>query len=348
MPHTAPGPRLGTGHWTCEYRIVLLCTAPSTVSFIIKPRLTPDINLPHTLLGFLPPSKIASPEPVQTLVWPAAYASGEEDYVLATLASGAVLCASVPSQLAAGGGRPSRQADMHLGNHEGVTVRSVKVEVPLISAAGLPAGGHFGDLVGLGSDKLLYAVPLPSDLSAWTGAKGRAVRSSARLPAHSAAAGALVPCRSGLLIATASSDGHIATHAVVVGGGGGGGSSLTTVSLTALPLHDVSAGGAAAVAFDLSGRWLVSAGRGGDLFLFESPGAHVRSAAAVPPAITLMQAAPVDHDAFDEPSELTEAQVQGKRMTETAAMAAASQAHHRGSAAAAAAATHSGGAIGAR
>ena len=223
---------------------------------------------------------------------------------------------TAPLELASTG-RPSDKPDMHLSGHEGVTVRTLKLEAPLAHAVPLRGTGtRYGDLVGLGTDKQLHVIPLP-EAHVWIGAKGKVAKSACKLSPHAAAPSACVANRSGLLVATASADGCIAAHTW-----SSASSDLRTVFSSGSPLHDASSGGASAVTFDLSGRWMVSAGCLGSMFLLEAQGSALLGT-ATPPRLLPLSSSLIDQDAFDEDSELTEAQAHKKKVAEGLAVAAA-------------------------
>lgn len=241
---------------------------------------------------------ITCPDPILNLVWPVI--SEGEDCVLVTLASGAVLSASVPEELSKAH-RSSRQAGMQLGKESSVKV--VKLETALLCASGLTAGLRYGELVGLGADKMLHRVPLPMEGQAWGGLKGRVSKSSIRMNAHEAAMGCVaVSSPNALTLATASADGHVSCHvaATLVALG-----STTNTGLG--PIHDATKKGAACVAVDLSGRWLMSAGLDGSMFMLEAllpPTLSPTAPSSPPQAIS----SKLDVDSFDEPEEPTEAE----------------------------------------
>ncbi len=191
----------------------------------------------------------------------------------------------------------------------------MKLESTMLQAVTLPGESKYGALVGLGKDILMHHVPLPEDPQAWAGIKGKVTRSAAKVRAHVARDGALAVCRSGKLLATASADGHVAAHAPAAAEE----AVFETLPGPAAALHDVTTGGAAAVSFDLSGRWIVSAGPGGAMFLFDVPGSLHTSFDH--PAMAPVPATPIDLDAFDEPGELTEAELHKKHMNEAAPVA---------------------------
>lgn len=249
---------------------------------------------------------ISCPSPVLNLVWPRA-PDADEPCVLATLASGGVMCCTVPIELSASG-RPTNSPDMQLSNRD-VNIKIVKLESPLLHVVGV-AGHKYGELVGLGADKQLHKVMLPAEGQSWAGIKGRATKSSIKAQAHAAPEGAIDISPSGRLLVTASADGHLATHGLDLG------THSHTDEGGAPALHDVVSGGASAVAFDLSGRWLLSAGPDGSMFMFETAGAsHLSMATPAPGNVPV--SAPLDLDALDEPSEVTEAEQHRKRLAET-------------------------------
>ncbi|GAX77753.1 hypothetical protein CEUSTIGMA_g5196.t1 [Chlamydomonas eustigma] len=249
---------------------------------------------------------VSSQETITSLVWPSA-PIGEES-VLALLVSGGLLSVSVPNGLSAGGGRPSQHSDMHLSGREGVATKALKLEAPMLRAIGRGGDTKLGDLIGLGGDLMVHRLVIPDDYQAWTGIKGKAHKSDHRLGVHTAHEGALSCTRNGRLIASASADGHVATLTTNFEG------ELELIQVTSSRVHDVTTGGASAVSFDLSGRWMASAGAGGGMFLYETQGhAHVT---LEPLHLAVPKLSPIDQDAFDEPNEMTEAEAHKKRLSE--------------------------------
>jgi hypothetical protein len=78
--------------------------------------------------------------------------------VLALLAYGGLLSASVPNGLSAGGGKPSQHSDMHLSGREGVATKALKLEAPILRAVGRGDNTKLGDLIGLGGDLMVHRV----------------------------------------------------------------------------------------------------------------------------------------------------------------------------------------------
>ncbi|KAJ9514055.1 hypothetical protein QJQ45_021148 [Haematococcus lacustris] len=291
---------------------------------------------------------VRSPDVILTMVWPEVQET--EDCVLASLASGGVLAASVPVELHAAS-RPTAGMDLTLTNKE-VTVKVVKLETALLCCVAVP-GQRYGELLGLGADKLLHrvrprvcsscpaaALPqvvLPLESQAWAGIKGRLHKSTAHSAVHARPEGVLALSPSHQLLVTGSSDGTIATHTpslTLVGSLGPSSSSprgvgsppsppapetrtsasvrapgvvmppdlaaitqpgnAVTVAVSQEPqglmrlagglaawsggaaagLHQLAAGGVAAVGFDHSGRFIISAGSDGSLFVYETKGGH--------------------------------------------------------------------------
>ncbi|KAJ9513910.1 hypothetical protein QJQ45_020990 [Haematococcus lacustris] len=275
---------------------------------------------------------VRSPDVILTMVWPEVQET--EDCVLASLASGGVLAASVPVELHAAS-RPTAGMDLTLTNKE-VTVKVVKLETALLCCVAVP-GQRYGELLGLGADKLLHRVVLPLESQAWAGIKGRLHKSTAHSAVHARPEGVLALSPSHQLLVTGSSDGTIATHTpslTLVGSLGPSSSSprgvgsppsppapetrtsasvrapgvvmppdlaaitqpgnAVTVAVSQEPqglmrlagglaawsggaaagLHQLAAGGVAAVGFDHSGRFIISAGSDGSLFVYETKGGH--------------------------------------------------------------------------
>ena len=170
----------------------------------------------------------------------------------------------------------------------------------------------------------MHLVPLP-DAHAWVGAKGKVAKSTCRLSPHEAAPRACAASGTGLFVATASADGSFAAHAV--SSSAASPTDLKTVFWTASPLHDAATGGAYAVTFDISGRWIVSAGSAGSMFLFEAvEGSALTGSRGPQPDLLPLSPSSIDQDAFDESSELTEAQAHQKRLAEGHVAAAAAAA----------------------
>lgn len=126
-----------------------------------------------------------------------------------SLASGAVLVASTPKELAAAG-RPSSNPDMQLTAKD-VSVKVLRLETPIMSMAHIP-GEKYGEVIGMGADAYIHRIVLPADGQAWAGLKGRMHKSAARISLHARAGGAVAVSANHQLVVTGSEDGTIATH----------------------------------------------------------------------------------------------------------------------------------------
>ncbi|KAG1655669.1 hypothetical protein FOA52_011797 [Chlamydomonas sp. UWO 241] len=277
------------------------------------------------VLGSVPCHHVAT-----SLMWPAAGGSGadgtgdggDEPGVIATTAAGGVFAAAAPVELHASG-RATTSPDFILATKDAPT-RSMRLEVgaPPAAAACAPcapggAGSRYGDVLLACADRSLVRVPLPAESSHWAGFKGRPARAAARADDVSdAALAALALAPSRTLVASVGADGHVALHSAV---------SLDPAGSTITPWgsapHDVSTGGASLVSFDASGEWLLTAGHDGSLLLFEAPHAARVGGVAACAALTPRGTGTADLDAFDEPSELTEADAHRRRCAEAAALA---------------------------
>lgn len=151
--------------------------------------------------------QVQCPEAVVGLVWPEV--QDVEDSVLASLASGAIMCATAPIALAAAS-RPSREPNMVLTSQD-LSIKVVKTEAALSSIQSL-AGDKYGDVLGVGADKMLHKVTLPTDLPAWTGIRGRTLKSVNRVPVHARPEGVIALAPSRQLIVSGASDGMVAIH----------------------------------------------------------------------------------------------------------------------------------------
>eukprot|EP00798_Chlamydomonas_sp_ICE-L_P009992 gene9993-7873_t len=252
------------------------------------------------VLGYIP-----CPEPILCITWPEVES---EHSILVSLLTGSIMCLSLGDFV--GGARAVATGHGMQLNQKDYTVKVVKVETPLVQMVSL-VGERYGDLLGMGMDKHIHKFTLPVDDPSWLGAKGRALRSGTKQLVHRRPLGDMCLTYNCQLLVTASSDGHVATmtpglHVV-----------CTSLPDSRLPsaeedeeecaLHDISIGGAVAVAFDASSRNFITAGSDGSLFLYDTVGEPHITAEAYKFKRTVT-AGKIDMDAFDEVSEFTEAE----------------------------------------
>ncbi|PNG99587.1 hypothetical protein TSOC_014626, partial [Tetrabaena socialis] len=341
-PDAVVGPATGGVH-RLLLRLRLLCDAPANDLLLSAGRdgsvwlLALDARSGSCrALGHV---SVPAGERVLAVAWPRV-ADADESCLL-SLAGGGLMCVSVSPELSSGNWRnprpdcallapPAATASRALGSESGdgggggggaaepVVVKLLRLEVPLLAVASAP-GERYGDLYGLGADKHLHKLVPPSEAAAWAGLRARPHRSTLHVTAHGRPGGGVAVTPAGHMVVTGAADGSVSLRnmalQVVADGGGGAG------------LHDVTAGGVAAVSFDATGRYFASAGADGALFVYEVGGAAAAAAhLMIPPPATVpympFSAGRVEPEEMDEPGEATEVELQRRAAAASEADAA--------------------------
>ncbi|MEW5304197.1 MAG: hypothetical protein WDW36_006825 [Sanguina aurantia] len=248
----------------------------------------------------VPLGHITAQEAILSIAWPCV--SEGDDSILMSTTSGGIMAVAAPyALLAAGPASASGGGDFALGMSD-VNVKLLRCEAPLLHLVGLP-GVQYGDLVGLGADRLAHKLLLPVEGAAWAGLKGRLHKSSLKVPAHRRAQGAIAINPSGTLIATGSADGSVATRSLNLATT----THLTVPSLPGAALHDAVEGGVSALCFDSTGAFLASGGSDGCLFVYRVDG----GGAGPPRLVEELGVGCADVDSYDDvrPSEMTVAEL---------------------------------------
>lgn len=238
---------------------------------------------------------IQGPEGVLGLSWP--LMEGDSN-VLVGLAGGGVAAISAPP--------PDSELDRDLLlSSRDVQSKVMRLETTMTQVCGVSGAERCGTIYTVGPDKHIHKFVLPCEGQQWAGMKGRVQRANAKVASHKKTGTAVAVSSSGQLLASGSADGSVAVRYSTLTG---------TEGAVEVRVHDTAAGGISALCFSATGKYIISGGHDGALFVHEVTGSsHLQDPVAIANSSFNEDKVP---DKADMSDELTHSQALKKRKRE--------------------------------